>query len=109
MPQPALPQTRVGRPRGSPPPVISSSPSMPVAALGSERLFELWLIAALLMTSSERRAGPCARGGFRPTVKSANAVASHRAVRAVVYRFKLASCPAECDFGNSLYEPAAEL
>ena len=30
LPQPALPQTSVGRPRGRPPPVISSSPSMPV-------------------------------------------------------------------------------
>ena len=30
LPQPALPQTRVGRPRGKPPPVISSRPAMPV-------------------------------------------------------------------------------
>jgi hypothetical protein len=30
LPQPALPQTSVGLPCGSPPPVISSSPSMPV-------------------------------------------------------------------------------
>ena len=32
LPQPALPQTRVGRPRGSPPPVISSRPVIPVGA-----------------------------------------------------------------------------
>ena len=31
-PDPAAPQTKVGRPLGSPPPVISSSPVMPVAA-----------------------------------------------------------------------------
>ena len=35
-------------------------PWMPVAALGREGFFGLWWIAALLMTSSERRAGPCA-------------------------------------------------
>ena len=35
LPQPALPQTRVGRPLGKPPPVISSSPWMPVGALGN--------------------------------------------------------------------------
>ena len=57
LPQPAPPQTSVGRPRGSPPPVISSSPWMPVAALGSERFFGLWVIAALLIRSSERRVG----------------------------------------------------
>src|SRR5450432_2814099 len=34
LPQPAPPQTSVGRPRGSPPPVISSSPRMPVGHLG---------------------------------------------------------------------------
>ena len=33
LPQPALPQTRVGRPRGRPPSVISSSPWMPVGHL----------------------------------------------------------------------------
>src|SRR5271170_3522611 len=33
-PQPAPPQTRVGRPRGNPPPVISSRPWMPVGHLG---------------------------------------------------------------------------
>ena len=38
LPQPALPQISVGRPRGSPPPVISSSPWMPTGALGSERV-----------------------------------------------------------------------
>ena len=35
LPQPAPPQTSVGRPRGSPPPVISSSPWMPLLALGN--------------------------------------------------------------------------
>ena len=34
-PQPDLPQTRVGLPRGSPPPVISSIPSIPVGLLES--------------------------------------------------------------------------
>ena len=33
LPQPAPPQTSVGRPRGSPPPVISSRPGMPVGRL----------------------------------------------------------------------------
>ena len=35
LPQPALPQISVGRPLGNPPPVISSSPWMPVGDLGS--------------------------------------------------------------------------
>jgi hypothetical protein len=35
LPQPVGPQTSVGRPFGSPPPVISSSPWMPVGDLGS--------------------------------------------------------------------------
>src|SRR5215475_12691889 len=34
LPQPAAPQMRVGRPAGRPPAVSSSSPSMPVGALG---------------------------------------------------------------------------
>ena len=34
LPQPAGPQTSVGRPRGRPPPVTSSSPLMPVGAFG---------------------------------------------------------------------------
>ncbi len=33
LPQPAAPQTRVGRPWGRPPSVISSSPRMPVGVL----------------------------------------------------------------------------
>ncbi len=37
LPQPGPPHTRVGRPRGTPPPVISSNPRMPVAALGKVR------------------------------------------------------------------------
>jgi hypothetical protein len=36
LPQPALPQTNVGRPLGKPPKVISSSPSMPVGAFRSD-------------------------------------------------------------------------
>lgn len=35
-PHPAGPQTRVGRPRGRPPPVTSSRPLIPVGALGSD-------------------------------------------------------------------------
>jgi len=35
LPQPGPPQTRVGRPFGRPPQVISSSPWMPVGHLGS--------------------------------------------------------------------------
>src|SRR2546430_15863665 len=38
LPQPAPPHTSGGRPRGSPPLVISSSPGMPVGALASGRL-----------------------------------------------------------------------
>jgi len=34
LPQPGPPQTSVGRPRGNPPPVISSRPWMPVGHLG---------------------------------------------------------------------------
>ncbi len=36
-PQPALRQINVGRPWGSPPPVISSNPVMPVGDLGRAR------------------------------------------------------------------------
>src|SRR6266849_1501863 len=35
LPQPALPHTSVVRPFGSPPPVTSSSPSIPVGVFGS--------------------------------------------------------------------------
>src|SRR3954468_10649658 len=34
LPQPALPHTSVGRPRGNPPSVTSSRPSMPVGVFG---------------------------------------------------------------------------
>src|SRR5215204_4122450 len=34
LPQPALPATKVGRPLGKPPPVISSRPEIPVSDLG---------------------------------------------------------------------------
>jgi hypothetical protein len=34
LPQPALPQIKVGRPFGKPPSVISSSPVIPVSAFG---------------------------------------------------------------------------
>src|SRR5438309_4468250 len=40
LPQPALPQTRVGLPRGRPPPVISSRPWIPVGAFGNKRFKE---------------------------------------------------------------------
>src|ERR1700733_7011396 len=36
LPQPGPPQTIVVRPRGKPPPLISSSPLIPVSALGRE-------------------------------------------------------------------------
>lgn len=42
LPHPALPHMSVGRPRGKPPPVISSSPWIPVGALGNSRLFLLF-------------------------------------------------------------------
>jgi len=35
LPQPALPQISVSRPLGNPPPVISSSPWIPVGAFGN--------------------------------------------------------------------------
>jgi hypothetical protein len=38
LPHPGEPQIKVVRPRGSPPPVIASSPEIPVAHLGSPRL-----------------------------------------------------------------------
>jgi hypothetical protein len=45
LPQPALPQTNVGRPFGKPPKVISSSPWIPVGVLGSDiaRYFPLFI------------------------------------------------------------------
>jgi hypothetical protein len=36
LPQPALPHTNVGRPRGNPPSVISSRPVIPVGVLGKQ-------------------------------------------------------------------------
>jgi hypothetical protein len=36
LPQPALPQIKVGRPFGKPPKVISSSPCIPVGVFGNE-------------------------------------------------------------------------
>ena len=39
LPQPALPQTNVGRPLGNPPPVISSSPEIPLGILSKGRSF----------------------------------------------------------------------
>src|SRR5688572_15985422 len=74
LPQPALPQTSVGRPRGRPPPVISSSPSMPVVALGRERLFGFWLIAALLI-HCPRAAPDRAAAGSPPCPEYGNGAA----------------------------------
>src|SRR5262245_7661238 len=65
LPQPALPQTSVGRPRGNPPPVISSSPWMPVAAFGSERVFGLWFSVALLINSSAESSSQVMAAGIR--------------------------------------------
>src|SRR5271169_2560263 len=41
LPQPAPPHTSVGRPRGNPPPVISSRPWMPVGHLGKRAAGEV--------------------------------------------------------------------
>src|SRR6185436_6411313 len=41
LPQPAPPHTSVGRPRGNPPPVISSRPWMPVGHLGKDTTREV--------------------------------------------------------------------
>src|SRR4051812_732568 len=38
LPQPAAPQTSVGRPAGTPPPVISSNPGIPVGAFSRRGL-----------------------------------------------------------------------
>jgi hypothetical protein len=46
LPAPALPHTRVGRPRGRPPPVISSRPRMPLGDLGRLRLVPSAVLAA---------------------------------------------------------------
>src|SRR5689334_4078579 len=51
LPQPALPQISVGRPRGRPPPVISSKPVIPVGAFSSEAPFK-WECEARSMRSS---------------------------------------------------------
>jgi hypothetical protein len=49
LPHPAVPQTSVGLPRGKPPPVISSNPWMPVAALGRVGLAAFFFLAVLVM------------------------------------------------------------
>src|SRR5271156_1853636 len=49
LPQPAPPQTSVGRPRGSPPPVISSRPWIPVGHLGKRVAGEVGLERLVFM------------------------------------------------------------
>src|SRR5579863_7074192 len=49
LPHPAPPQTSVGRPRGNPPPVISSRPWMPVGHLGKGVAGELGLEPLVFM------------------------------------------------------------
>ena len=48
LPQPAPPQTSVGRPVGNPPPVISSSPRMPVGdfrkVFGADNVFVFFIV-----------------------------------------------------------------
>ena len=61
LPHPAAPQTSVGRPAGSPPPVISSRPSMPVGAFekgrGAVRQLSFhWLSNILWLHSNSKRA-----------------------------------------------------
>ena len=51
-PHPALPHTSVGRPRGSPPRVISSNPSIPVGDLAKEAGFEIGVALFLLGIAS---------------------------------------------------------
>ena len=55
LPQPALPQIKVGLPLGKPPPVISSTPGIPVGDLGSSftRCFVRFIGAMLLLSVSE--------------------------------------------------------
>jgi len=48
-PDPALPQTKVARPRGSPPKVISSKPSIPVADLESPTEVPGWELSFALL------------------------------------------------------------
>src|SRR4030095_7261174 len=49
LPQPAPPHTKVGRPRGKPPSVISSKPLMPVGHLGKRAAGGVGLSLAFLM------------------------------------------------------------
>jgi hypothetical protein len=52
LPHPGPPHTRVGRPAGNPPPVISSNPEIPVGALsmpfaGAANIEEDWTVSML--------------------------------------------------------------
>src|SRR6185503_17177365 len=55
LPQPALPQTSVGRPLGKPPPVISSRPFMPVGDFGNERFLEIDFFGCILLSGADEK------------------------------------------------------
>ena len=67
LPQPAPPQMSVGLPRGSPPPVISSRPEMPVGHLGNVCKSDLVRVAIVrvLLTETLRAGGALAMGFVR--------------------------------------------
>ena len=68
LPQPVPPQTRVGRPWGSPPPVISSSPLIPVGHFNNcllsslcsffSAIWKLFREVVKLLSFAEKRIAP---------------------------------------------------
>src|SRR5882672_6636199 len=69
LPQPAPPQTSVGRPRGNPPPVISSRPWMPVGHLGKRASGEtefgalFFIVDILSLARSKQNTNGCREHG----------------------------------------------
>src|ERR1700682_1137600 len=73
LPQPAPPQTSVGRPVGNPPPVISSSPRMPVhdfrKVFGADDFFVLFIVAFPAISVFQGKIVTCyqTQAHFRPS------------------------------------------
>src|SRR5215471_13303830 len=69
LPHPGPPQTRVGLPRGKPPPVISSSPWMPVGAFAkTSGETRRWLSGFFMAAFLARRKAGASGGRDEPDV-----------------------------------------
>src|SRR3989449_6971975 len=75
LPDPASPASNVVRPRGNPPPVISSTPSIPVCALARRGSRSFWFLRAMsisvpgLYSNTPRQLKQDPRGGGQPMTR----------------------------------------